>query len=393
MLKRYATDEKGQSVPIAKIYTEQEHPISSDQIDGDAFAITRRLKDAGFEAYIVGGAVRDLLQGKSPKDFDIATSAYPKQVRKLFRNSRIIGRRFRLVHVHYGSGKIIEVSTFRADDEEGNSNNVFGTLEDDVKRRDFSVNALYLDPQKLHIIDFVDGVKDVRAGKMKSLLPLDRTFKDDPVRMIRAVKYSTGGGFRMGWKLRRAIARHVDELERCPSSRMTEEVFKVLSSGRSALLIDEFLKTGLFRHMLPRIDSFLKSGDKKLRGAFFASLEELDLLVREKNEDRKGQMLVRLLSPFLELSLEGTNSVDLFRDTFKSCKQLLEPITPPNHEVEMAVIKLFRQCGIRTPRNITRKPKPSSLEPVAKDKENKMRRSRRRKKRQSAENTDVALDV
>lgn len=380
MLKRYATDERGRMVPIAKIFTESEHPITRGNLDSDAETITARLKSAGYEAYIVGGAVRDLLQGKVPKDFDIATSAHPKEIRKLFRNSRVIGRRFRLVHVHYSGGKIIEVSTFRTGDQDGNSNNVFGTLEDDVKRRDFSVNALYLDPQKLQIIDFVDGVRDVKAGRMKSLLPLDQTFRDDPVRLIRAVKYSSAGGFRMGWKLKRAIRRHVDELARCPSSRMTEEVFKILSSGKSVPVIGELIRTGLFQHMLPRIDSLLRSGGKETRNRFFDSLGDLDRTVREKREDRKGRMLVFLVAPFQTLSLEGTNSADLFRDTFKSFKQLIEPITPPNHEVEMAVMKLFRDQGIRPPKNVGMRQRAPVTEGVgAKEKETRRRRSRRRR--------------
>ncbi len=375
-------------VPIAKIFTGSEHPIRLEQIDDDAAAITRRLKSAGFEAYIVGGAVRDLLQGRLPKDFDIATSAHPRQIRKLFRNSRIIGRRFRLVHIHYSGGKIIEVSTFRTDDQDGNSNNVFGTLEDDVKRRDFSVNALYLDPQKLQIIDFVDGVRDIKAGRMKSLLPLEQTFKDDPVRMIRAVKYSHGGGFRMGWKLRRAIKQHVNELSRCPSSRMTEEVFKILASGRASELIGELIKSGLFKHMLPRIDSLLRSGGKEMRRRFFDSLEELDRSVREKSEDRKGRMLLYLIAPFQKLSLEGTNSADLFREAFKSSKQLIEPITPPNHEVEMAVIKLFRDQGIRPPKNVGMRQRAPVSEGVgAKEKETRKRRTRRRRQKRSPENS------
>jgi poly(A) polymerase len=382
LLKRYATDERGRTVPIAKIYTRGEHPILPDQIDRDAAAITRRLKESGFEAYIVGGAVRDLLLGKAPKDFDLATNAHPKQIRKLFRNSRIIGRRFRLVHIHFSGGKIIEVSTFRADDAEGNSNNVFGTLEEDVKRRDFSINALYLDPQKLQIIDFVDAVKDIRAGKMNSLLPLEQTFRDDPVRMIRAVKYSCTGNFKMSWKLKRAIKKQVDELARCPSSRMTEEIFKILYSGRSSDLARKFVQMGLFSHMLPRIDSLLRSGSREVKEAFYASLDELDRLVQGKSEDRKGRMLVHLVAPFLKLSLEGTNSADLFSDSFKEVKQLIEPITPPNHEVEMAVIKLFRSSGIRAPKNVGVRQRSGGMDSAGeKEKENRRRRNQHRRRR------------
>lgn len=387
MLKRYTTDQRGKMIPIAKIYTEKEHPIERKMIDGDAAAIASRLRSAGFEAYIVGGAVRDLLQGKNPKDFDISTSARPRQIKKLFRNSRIIGRRFRLVHIHFSGGKIIEVSTFRADDEEGNSNNVFGSLEEDVQRRDFSINALYLDPNKMQIIDFVDGVKDVHSKKMRSLIPLERTFKEDPVRMIRAVKYSCIGGFKMRWRLQRAIAKHVHELARCPSSRMTEEVFKVLSSGRAEALFLDLEKRAILPHMLPRIDSLIKNGDRDQRERFFASLRDLDIRVNEKDEKRKGTMLMALLSPFVRLDKGAESSSDLFMESYKSFKQLLEPITPPNYEVEMAVVKLFRKEGLRTPKNVGMKPRSTAAERSGgqdKEKSSRKRRNRRRRRRPSS---------
>lgn len=373
-------------VPIAKIFTENEHPVKRNSLDPEALSIISRLKGAGYEAYVVGGAVRDLLKGQHPKDFDISTSAHPNQIKRLFRNSRVIGRRFRLVHIHFSGGKIIEVSTFRADDENGSSNNVFGSLEEDVRRRDFSINALYLDPEKMQIIDFVDGVRDIRTGRMKSLLPLEETFKEDPVRMIRAVKYSVSGGYRLPWSLKRAIRRDLPELARCPSSRMTEEVFKVLASGRSKELMDQFYKNGLLLQMLPRIDALLKGGGRELRGRFLESLLELDEAVTGRGETRKGLMLMALISPFIQLDEQVEDTpADLFMETYRSFKQLLEPITPPNFEVEMAVVKLFRKKGLRTPKNVGRKPNIQKSEGAGKEREPRKRRSRRRRKPKSEE--------
>ena len=186
MLIRYSTDKNGRPVRKAVIYTKDEHKIPREKIDSDAFFVVSHLRNAGFDAYIVGGAVRDLLIGKHPKDFDIVTSATPSKIKRLFRNSRIIGKRFRLVHVFFGE-KIFEVSTFRSI-AEGSIGNVFGTMDEDVQRRDFSLNALYYDPLKEQVIDYVHGVEDIRRKLVRPIIPLDRIFVEDPVRMLRAVK-------------------------------------------------------------------------------------------------------------------------------------------------------------------------------------------------------------
>ena len=159
MFTRYKTDSRGRNIPVAKVYTHDEHPIRNSQIDKDALWVIRRIQANGEKAYIVGGAIRDLMLGRAPKDFDIATSASPRQIQRLFWNSRIIGRRFRIVHIFFNN-KIIEVTTFRSDEEnfgEGN-NNIFGTMEQDSHRRDFSINSLYYNPQDGHLIDFNDSI-------------------------------------------------------------------------------------------------------------------------------------------------------------------------------------------------------------------------------------------
>lgn len=175
MLIRYAVNEQGKQVPIAKIYTQEEHRIPNTKVDRDARFIIEKLKKSRFEGYIVGGAVRDLMLGKDPKDFDIATDASPKQLRKIFWNSRIIGRRFKLVHIYFQE-KIFEVSTFRSSENDAmTGNNSYGTIEEDAKRRDFTINGLYYDPVERQIVDFNDSFKDMKNKKMRSIIPLNKT--------------------------------------------------------------------------------------------------------------------------------------------------------------------------------------------------------------------------
>ncbi len=357
MLKRYATSVTGKRVAIARIYTKEEHCIDKSLMDRDAVKITRRLSDLGYDAYIVGGAVRDLLLNKKPKDFDISTNALPGRIKKIFWNARIIGRRFRLVHMYYPN-KIIEVSTFRSQSED-NDNNVYGQIEDDVKRRDFSINAMYYDPEKEYIIDFIDAWKDIHHKKIRSLIPLSKTFIEDPVRMIRAVKYAGTTGFSLQFQLSRSIKKYSSELKRCPSSRMTEEVLKILATGFSSSVFKMLLKYNLLRYMLPEINSLLvRKGHNDHTEKFLKDLSLLDEGVLMKNENRKGRMIAALVSSFITFPDEYENTSFLFRDLFKDIKRLISPITPPNQEIEMALVKLFRNEGILPPKNAIRRSKP-----------------------------------
>ena len=182
MIQRYGTNEKGQRVPIASIYTAGEHPIKKNMISPQALQVIDTLRGAGYRAYIVGGAVRDLLAGKKPKDFDVATDALPNRIRKIFPNAWIIGKRFKLAHVIFPDRYIIEVATFRSVSS-GNFNAVYGTIEEDVRRRDFTVNALFFDPEKEQLIDYVGGFADLKAHRLVNILPLETIFDSDPGRM------------------------------------------------------------------------------------------------------------------------------------------------------------------------------------------------------------------
>ncbi len=341
MLVRYSKDTAGRHVRQAVIYTKEEHGISSDSVDSDAIKIIKRLRGAGHHAYIVGGAVRDLLIGKNPKDFDIATDAQPNRIRRLFRNSRIIGKRFRLVHIFFGP-KIIEVSTFRSETSAGFQNE-YGDIEEDVFRRDFTINALYYCPIEDRIIDYVGGVKDVRDRKVRNLIPLDRIFGEDPVRMIRAIKYACTTGFTLIGKLRRQIKRSADLLSETPYSRMTEEVFKILLSGRSAEIVSQCIKMKLFEHMLPEFHA-LQVGNRDFERQLTGRLKDLDREVRDAGEDRRSRAIAYLCADYLFAHTEvGSMSRISFADGFSELKRVIKPIVPANREVEMALVYLIRR--------------------------------------------------
>ncbi|MDR2028904.1 MAG: polynucleotide adenylyltransferase PcnB, partial [Treponema sp.] len=225
---RYGAEKDGRPVKKAIVYTRNEHGITFADVDPDAVYITERLRANGYETYIVGGAVRDLILGKRPKDFDIVSEASPSRIKKIFRNARIIGRRFRLVHVYFGP-KIFEVSTFRSL-KDGSTSNTYGTIEEDVLRRDFSLNALFYDPGEQVVVDYVGGMKDIREKRIRPIIPLSFIFKDDPVRMIRVVKYATLVGFKLPLRVRWKIKKQAPLLTPVSPSRLTEEIIKIIHS-------------------------------------------------------------------------------------------------------------------------------------------------------------------
>src|SRR6187402_2461315 len=236
-----------------------EHPISRRDIDPDALKVLYRLHESGYIAYLVGGSVRDLLLSRRPKDFDVGTSAHPYQVKKLFRNCWIIGRRFRLAHVRFGL-KTIEVATFRRNVPAGSENepaepqetveldpaqqgradaqlllqkhdNTFGTPEEDAFRRDFTINALFYDIANFSIIDYVGGLQDLKDGLIRSIGDPNDRFKEDPVRMLRAIVMASRLNFRLDRPIVDAIATHRGLMASASPSRLIEEYYKILRSG------------------------------------------------------------------------------------------------------------------------------------------------------------------
>lgn len=271
MLKRYRRSANGATRATANVYLPGEHGIRGSAIDSGAAAICQRLTRGGHEAYIVGGALRDLLAGRDPKDFDIATSARPRQITALFRGARIIGRRFKLVHVPSGR-RVFEVATFRAADT--STANRYGTVDQDAFRRDFSFNALYYAPRSERLIDYVGGFEDIQRRTLRTVGAPEESFREDPVRMIRAVKYARLVGFSMERSYRALIGRHAGRLRECSAERLTEELVKILASGRATEILDSAHDLGLFAVLLPQLVG--QAGARLERSALGRRLAALD---------------------------------------------------------------------------------------------------------------------
>jgi poly(A) polymerase len=371
--KRYSSSPDGTISQTALVYTADEHRIDPADLDHDAVKVVRRLRRHGYDSYIVGGAVRDLLLGKKPKDFDVSTAATPAQIRKLFRNSRIIGKRFRLVHILFRD-KIIEVSTFRSQEAEG-FKNVFGTIEEDVLRRDFTANALFLNPEDNTVVDFVGGVKDIEKKVLRPVIPLNRIFREDPVRMLRAVKYAAGGGMRVPWTVRRRIRRDRALLHDTPSSRMTEELFKILNSGHAASIIGMLLEMGLYEAVLPT-QARLAESDKGYRKKMMDRITLLDEKRRTLGPLDRADLLVFAVADYLlEYSRFAAQSRIPFRDAYYAFKEFLSPVTPANREVEQALNEIFRNKG-----RLMRDEAPEHLDRGGDGRPRSSRRRRRRRK-------------
>jgi poly(A) polymerase len=260
-----------------RILARSEHIISRKNIDPDALKVLYRLKNHGFLAYLVGGGVRDLLLERPPKDFDISTSAHPAQVKKLFRNCFIVGRRFRLAHVRFGR-KVIEVSTFRrqAEAEEGDTlirrDNTFGSPEEDAFRRDFTVNALFYDIATFSVIDWVGGLQDLKDHVIRSIGDPGVRFREDPVRMLRAVALAARLDFAIDRDSVEAIRALRGEIVRSSPPRVLEEVYKILRQGRSRATFIALHRHGLLAYLLPEAAKALDGGGESL----LASLSRLD---------------------------------------------------------------------------------------------------------------------
>ncbi|MCK5849654.1 MAG: polynucleotide adenylyltransferase PcnB [Kiritimatiellae bacterium] len=247
-----------------------EHRISRKNIDHNALKVLYRLSRKGFLAYLVGGSVRDLLLDRKPKDFDISTNAHPKQIRKTFGNSFLIGRRFRLVHVKFRDD-VIEVSTFRRqppvkkEDENNSTNlyqkrdNTFGTPEEDAQRRDFTINGLFYDVKTFSVIDHVGGLSDLHHQKIRSIGDPNTRFREDPVRMIRAIRFAARLNFSIERSTHKAIKRHHTEITKASAPRLLEEICKLFLFGSSEQAFRLMEKTGLLRVLIPEIDQYLSN--------------------------------------------------------------------------------------------------------------------------------------
>jgi poly(A) polymerase len=266
---RYLHALKGHTINTQpRIISRSEHTISRANISSNALKVLYRLKGAGYDAFLVGGGVRDMLLGREPKDFDIATNARPEEVKKLFRNCLLIGRRFRLAHVRF-EGEIIEVATFRAQgdgdsDEEARTengrilrDNVYGTLEEDAWRRDFTVNALYYNIQDFSVVDYVGGMADLQDGMLQLIGDPQQRYREDPVRMLRAVRFAAKLGFRIHSESETPIFELAHLLEDIPPARLFDEILKLFLGGCAVQSFEILRHYGLFGYLFPQTEACL----------------------------------------------------------------------------------------------------------------------------------------
>ncbi len=303
------------------------HTISQKDISPNALRVLHRLHEAGHQACLVGGGVRDLLLGRRPKDFDVGTNAHPDTVYKLFRNCRLIGRRFRLAHVHFGS-EIIEVATFRAssfapesDADEGAitapitrrlspqapitnkqgrilQDNVYGTIDDDAQRRDFTVNALYYDIADRSVRDYTGGMADLQAGVLRMIGDPEVRYREDPVRMLRAVRFAAKLGFRIDAATEQPIHRLGDLLADVPAARLFDEVLKLFMAGHGVASFEWLRLYGLFSVLFPGTNACLSGDDSRISRLLIQRLlENTDARVHQDKPVSPAYLFAGLLWP------------------------------------------------------------------------------------------------
>lgn len=303
-----------------RIVPRSEHPISRRDISTNAVKVLYRLHNAGYKAYLVGGSVRDLMLGRRPKDYDVGTDAKPNEIRRLFSNSRIIGRRFRLVHVYFHDGEIVEVSTFRRDpdpDEQRGepgellitSDNTYGTPEQDAFRRDFTINALFYSIGDYSVIDYVGGIEDLDRKLVHVIGDPDKRFREDPVRMLRACEFAARLGFGIEAKTQEAIHCHRRELDKASPARVTEEIAQLLRCGHAGAAMQWMLDLGLLEVLLPEAYAMVAAGERGL-GDFGQILPVIDRMVRGGRQLSDIGLLAALLLPKVVLRRYDIEALD-----------------------------------------------------------------------------------
>jgi poly(A) polymerase len=351
-------------IPI--IVPRAQHPISRKRIDEEALKVLYRLYRHGFLAYLVGGGVRDLLLGKVPKDYDVATNAHPHEINGLFKNSRIVGRRFRLAHVFFKGGKIVEVSTFRSRSEfeevkteEGEivRKESFGTPAEDALRRDITINGLFYNIADFSIIDYVGGIADLQHQVIRTIGDPDERFQQDPVRMIRVIRHAARTGFVIEDRTYQAIAHHREEIRKCSPSRLRDEFLRELKEGAAKPSVHLMLQTGLLFSFFPDLERAL--GDRSLSGRktqeFFLSLFGLvDQLIRAGRAVSESILFALLLTPFLQavtpqhpFLAKREKYLYLAQTIHWAIHQILTPFSFPRGTKEMAYQILVAQSNIK----------------------------------------------
>ncbi|HEY0708620.1 MAG TPA: polynucleotide adenylyltransferase PcnB [Polyangia bacterium] len=340
--------------------------INPEQIDADAAKVVERLRRYDHLAYVVGGSVRDLLLGLKPKDFDVATSATPNEIRRLFRNCRIIGRRFRLAHVFFGS-KIIETSTFRANPREVEEeaaggatetstegerqdllirrDNVFGTAEEDARRRDFTINGLYYDIENGQVIDYVDGMKDLEARLVRTIGDPDVRFREDPIRILRAVKFAARCNLSIEPETYRRMLDHAEELQKCAQARVSEEFYRLLRAGAAKRSIELLLESGLLKVLSPKLLETLQADDadseaRTRKARTWAYLAALDRSTAKRESPPSNPLiLATLIFPALREALhpDTTGVRDIKLLVSQTMAPIVEQVKASRREAELAL--------------------------------------------------------
>ncbi len=320
------------------IYKRADHCISRKDIDSDALKVLYRLNSLGYTAYLVGGGVRDLLLGRKPKDFDVGTSATPNEVRKSFRNCFLIGRRFRLAHIRFGQ-KVIETATFRRNSQtvgeiiehaaEGPfEDNTFGTPETDAYRRDFTVNGLFYNIKDFSVIDWVGGMKDLNKKIIRSIGDPEIRFREDPVRMMRAVKFSARLGFKIERVTTAAIKKYHSSILTAAVPRVCEEIFRLFTYGCSADAFKLLYKFGLLGDLLPELSRFIDSdgGEKSSTFRYLKSLDEYEKMMSSKGFEVSNALRAAvLMTAFFrreKRDASGRKVMQIMMDSLKTPKSV-----------------------------------------------------------------------
>lgn len=343
----------------------EDHPISRKNIPENVLKVLYRLHRNGYKAYLCGGSVRDLLLGRPPKDFDVVTDARPPQIRRLFRNSRIIGRRFRLAHVLF-QDLVVEVSTFRREPDSSSDvedllvrdDNVFGNPIQDARRRDFTINGLFYDIGSFDVIDYVGGIKDLRSKLIRVIGDPDIRFREDPVRMMRALEFAARLDFEIEAQTWDAILRHREEILKASPARVTEEILELLRRGMSLESMHLMDETGLLEPLLPELARLIESGEGEY---LWKMLEVLDRTILSGRQVSDVVLLSVILVPLVFRSIDERESeldsrlspgevVPFIRDLLEA---ILERLVMPawmRHEVEQNLELLWRMREAPTER-------------------------------------------
>jgi len=344
----------------AQVIDRSAHTISRRRIPENVLKVLYRLHRSGYRAYLCGGSVRDLLVERTPKDFDVATDAHPTEIRRLFRNSRIIGRRFRLVHIIF-QDMIVEVATFRrepertAADEEAEDflitdDNTFGSPLQDARRRDFTINALFYNIADFSVIDYVDGLADIETKHIRVIGDPDMRFREDPVRMMRAIEFASRLGFEIEVRTYSAILRHRNEILKASPPRVSEEILELLRRGWSQGAFRLMVDSALLEPLLPEVYRSI-SGEQV--PYFWKMLEVLDRTVQAGRKISDAVLLSVLLLPWVmtELDREEKRREGRMRigDVMVFLRELIQPICArmalaagTRHQIEQALETLWR---------------------------------------------------